>query len=458
MGVDRVAGRGRALVGTQNAALVMNRNRLSIALLLWHLAVAVFWIAIGYLRSDLTFLAGLLLLPAITLVRQPGTGSWRFAVLAMLCAGLALAIPARTFHFGMLAFSALFLFENWQGKINAAPVLVVLLLTAVVKTMSIVLGFGIRLELSNLAANALQLAGWSAQAEGNIIRFEGRPFSVDPACMGLQMVDISFLFCFFLLALLERRSGRRLTWPVLLGVLIATAGLNVAFNFLRILLLVILNIAPDTSGHDLAGLVGLAVYVFLPLWWGLRWVYGQWGVTVPSDPLPRPAGKIIPLWPTLILTGVVTYFAFTQHQANPEHVTTGYAVIQPAGIPATCPPQQLADGVVQYTTDSLLVYVKPIRGFYSTEHTPLICWAGSGYQFGQVWEAQCGGTAYYTGVLKKKDDQLYTAWWYDNGHIRTISQTRWRWLDLGGAAGFSLVNVTARDKGVLERQLQAMLK
>ena len=430
--------------------------RSSLLLLACHLAVAVCWIGSGYLRSDLTFLAGLLLLPAVTLVRQPGVGSWRFGLLAVACAGLALAIPARTFHFLTLAFSALFLFENWKGKINAAPVLTVLLLTAVVKTMSIILGFGIRLELSNLAARVLQLAGWSARAEGNVIMFEGRLFSVDPACMGLQMVDISFLFCFFLLALFERRSGQRLAWPVLAVVLLATMGLNVAFNFLRILLMVVMDIPAGTVGHDLAGLAGLGLYVFFPLWWGLRRAYGQWGIPNLKGQKAKKQPAIFYPWPQVALTSIVTFFAFTQQGPDPEHVST-YTPITPAGLPTDYSTRQLPDGVVKYTTDSVLIYVKPIRGFYSTEHSPLICWIGSGYQFGQVWEASCENTFYYTGLLEKGSAQLHTAWWYDNGQTRTISQTRWRWLDLGGAAGFSLVNVTARDKRVLERQVERMM-
>jgi exosortase N len=164
-------------------------------MLVFYAAVAVYWMATGYLQSDLTFIAGLGVLFLSTVVRQPGVGSWRFAFWAVLCVGLGLAIPARTFHFMALVFAAGFVFENGKGKINEAPVLTALLLTAVVKTMSIVLGFAIRLELSKNAAAALRYLGMDAVAEGNVIRLKEQYFSVDPACMGLQMVDVSFLFC-----------------------------------------------------------------------------------------------------------------------------------------------------------------------------------------------------------------------------------------------------------------------
>ena len=145
-------------------------------------------------RSDPTFIAGLALLLPATLVRHPGVGSWRMGVTALLCVALALVLHARTFHFLALAFSALFVWENTRGRINEAPVLILFLLTAVVKTMSVILGFSIRLQLSAGAAGLLQLAGQDARADGNLILLRGERFSVDPECMGLQMLETSFLF------------------------------------------------------------------------------------------------------------------------------------------------------------------------------------------------------------------------------------------------------------------------
>ena len=129
----------------------------------------------------------------------------------------------------------------------------------------------------------------------------------------------------------------------------------------------------------------------------------------------------------------------------------------PAGLPAGCTTSRLADGITRFSNDTILVYVKPIRGFYDTEHTPLVCWRGSGYTFESVWEEQEAGRRWYAGILQKGDERLYTAWWYDNGQTRTVSQAHWRSLDLAGAPGFSLVSVTAAEKGVLGRQVRKML-
>ncbi len=460
------------------------------ALLLLHAALLAYWIGMGYFRSNAMFFAGLGVMALSLVVRVPITNhqsanhqstnqlTWRFGLLALLCVALALAAPARTFHFLVLAFSAFFLVENLWGKINEAPAFTALLLTAVAKTMSVVLGFPMRLQLSENAAAALRLLGGNATAEGNLIRFEGKDFLVDPACAGLQMVEVSLLFCFFLLGLFERRTGRHLHWPTLLGIVLTTGLLLLIFNQLRIIFLVVFSIPPENPMHDVVGLLGLGLYVFAPLWWGVGWAFRSLGRHPRDDKgtrmermgrmytdflqricfnlfnllHPRP---IVVLH--LALAALLLYFAFGEKRGELQNDLAVQALV-PVGLPTKCSRESITEGVTKYTTDSLLIYVKPVRGWYDTEHTPLICWQGSGYQFGQVQERTVGATVVYMGVLEKKGGPTYcTAWWFDNGQDRTISQGRWRWLDAGGAPGFSLVNVTAGDGVTLEIQLKKML-
>ena len=427
-------------------------------LLALYLAILVYWTYTDYFRSDLTFLAGLAVLALSTVVRQPGVGSWRFAFWTALCIALAWAVPARTFHFLALVFAAGFVVEQMKGKLNEAPILTAFLLTAVVKTMSIVLGFAIRLELSKNAAAALRFLGMDAVAEGNLIRYRETYFSVDPACMGLQMVEVSFFFCFLLMGLLERRTGNFLSWPMLLATVGIVGALNLIFNQLRILMLVIFHILPENPMHDLVGLAGLALYVFVPTWIWLRWVYKH-GKPTQRTLFQIKNSRLRPLQ-TLTqigLSAAVCWLVILENAGSQWHVND-VAAIHPQGIPAGCTGEILADGVVKYLPDSLLIYVKPIRGFYSTEHTPLICWQGSGYQFGKVWEQTIGNKTCYAGILEKNGSPpLYTAWWFDNGRDQTISQTRWRWLDVRGAPGFCLVNVTADSPQMLEKQLMKMI-
>ncbi|HOY05070.1 MAG TPA: exosortase N [Saprospiraceae bacterium] len=428
-------------------------------LLLFFVAVTVFWMQAGYLQNDVTFMAGLAVMVFSTVVRRPGEGNWRFAIWFALCFGMALTIPARTFHFLALVFAAGFVFENLKGKINEAPVLTAFLLTAVFKTMSIVLGFAIRLQLSENAATALRGLGKDAVAEGNLIRFEGQDFYVDPACMGLQMVDVSFLFGFFLLGLLERRTGKRLSWPALLIVVSGLGLLNLIFNQLRIIFLVLFKILPENPLHEAVGLAGLTLYVFVPAWFGIGWLFrrSERSAFSNSTAIPETIRPRLKQGAHILLFLCIGWLAASETSETSSHVNNVAAII-PQGLPVNCAGELLQDGVVKYTPDSLIIYVKPIRGFYSTEHSPLICWQGSGYVFGKVWEQQVNGKTCYNGILQKSGSPiLYTAWWFDNGQAQTVSQFRWRWLDIGGAPGFSLVNVTAADPEVLQQQLIKML-
>jgi exosortase N len=122
-----------------------------------------------------------------------------------------------------------------------------------------------------------------------------------------------------------------------------------------------------------------------------------------------------------------------------------------------CPKSQAHDGILKYDDGEILVYLKPIPGFYAAEHSPMICWQGSGYVFGQVKSTYMGGMELYTGILKKGDETLQTAWWYDNGKTRTASQTVWRTAILHGEPNFNLVNITAGDSVSLRHNIERIL-
>lgn len=116
--------------------------------------------------------------------------------------------------------------------------------------------------------------------------------------------------------------------------------------------------------------------------------------------------------------------------------------------------QQIKGGVTKFSDREVLVYVKPIPEFFSGEHTPLICWKGSGYQFEGIRKVNISGREIYMGALVRADARLLTAWWYDNGEIITIDQIEWRMRMLKGEDGFCLVNVTAENEAALNRKLK----
>ena len=87
----------------------------------------------------------------------------------------------------------------------------------------------------------------------------------------------------------------------------------------------------------------------------------------------------------------------------------------------------------------------------------MICWSGSGYEFTRIHEKEIGGTTVYAATLEKGDEQLYTAWWYDNGLSTTISQFEWRWDALRTHHHYAIVNVTASTPEMLEKEARKMI-
>ncbi|WP_138990046.1 exosortase N [Larkinella sp. C7] len=346
---------------------------------------------------DLTFLIGLAL--AVYVLLTPARSRW-MAVLG----GLALASPG-------------------------------------LRWLTTVFGFPIRLQLSAGVVAILQMLGADATVSGNLIRLNGVDFAVDPACMGLQMTGLSMLASLFLVIHLENRTHTRLSfgWLVLVGV--GTGGLLVLTNLLRILTLVVFRIAPEDPLHDLVGLACLALYLLVPLTWGLQRLYSRVG-----KPLPAHSSRF---WARLAAVyGVVGLAGFGVIQRSQP--VAPVAVSVPSGYVS----RQLDHGFTQYSKTGSLVYVKPVRTAYSAEHSPVVCWKGSGYAFGAVAEKVIDGHRIYVGSLQRGRERLYTAWWFTNGVQQTIGQFDFRWRMLRGEPPFALVNVTVARRADLVKTVR----
>ena len=95
--------------------------------------------------------------------------------------------------------------------------------------------------------------------------------------------------------------------------------------------------------------------------------------------------------------------------------------------------------------------------FYQGNHDPRVCWTGSGYEFSNIQIEKLGAKEIYTAVLKYKDDQFHTAWWYDNLQSQTIEEWRWRWNEFQGQEGYYLVNVSSMEREELFCQVALLL-
>ena len=118
----------------------------------------------------------------------------------------------------------------------------------------------------------------------------------------------------------------------------------------------------------------------------------------------------------------------------------------------------LPNHVVRFDGDGVLIYLKPGKPFFSDDHHPMSCWLGSGFEFThEVVEPFRDGEICF-GLLANGKHQRYTAWWYDNGTMRTTSQLKWRWRAAQGMGPFRLVNVTADSPQLLMREIDLLFR
>ncbi|MCF6408053.1 exosortase N [Chitinophaga filiformis] len=380
-------------------------------------------------------------------------GSTRYFFMALASLLLYLLVPAKTFLCISCLCGCLFMIETFHGRMNFLPVLVLAIMSPLFEYATNVFSFPIRLSLTGWAGNVIRITGQEVSVQGNMITCNGNDFSVDPACMGLQMMVTASLCGMILIGFYQQQYKKVLSvWFVLL-ILVGMILMNVVSNLLRIIFLVWFSIMPGTMMHDIAGIMCLMLYVLVPLLFLSQWTVRKYGKPVQLHRkryVLRSAVKLFLLNISLPACLLIVFIINKPREKDLQvlsHVPAmpGYAV------------QSLPGNIIKLQNDTLLVYIKHIPASYYTEHNPMICWRGSGYEFYKVEEKLMGKHTIYTALLQQEKDRLYTAWWYDNGLVSTSSQLQWRWDVLLGAHPYSLVNVTAGSEQELQVAVNEIL-
>jgi len=319
--------------------------------------------------------------------------------------------------------------------------------------IAVIIGFPVRLMLSAWAGSLMTWAGAGVEVQGNLMTVQGASFAVDDACIGLNMLSISMLAGVFAVAYHGRREQRKLPTPALLAFFLTVFFFNLVSNLLRIIILVIFRIGPGNFLHEAMGLICLAVYGMIPVFYLSRWWLKRWGRSL-GCVTPGVIPSTLFSMGVVVLAGILLILGVSIGRRKTGFMAQAPARIELSGFTSAT----LKDGVTKFENAEALVYVKPIPEFFSSEHTPLFCWKGSGYRFQSIAEDSVSRAAVYRGVLTRGSSRLYTVWWYSNGTTHTISQAAWRWRMLKGEPRFCLINVTAGDPDALSRQVAQVLE
>lgn len=379
-------------------------------------------------------------------------GSTRCGWIALFFLLLSWQIPVLTFRYATLITALFFVTEYFFGRLQMLTFITAALIAPAIDFVVNVFSFPIRLWLTGVAGNILAGINPQVTTIGNMILLGSNEFSIDTACMGLQMMLTSLLCGVMLIALYQRRYQKVLPLTGILVVLVVIAGLNILANLFRIILLVQFALPPETMAHDAMGIATLLIYVILPLLPGVKWMLQRYGKVKSAAMGVQPPPLYGWLLHGVLVAGIIGGHFFMTEKKTASGETDQQVKHLPGYSYAV-----LDDHIIKQTTANALLYVKGIPGFYFTDHQPMICWKGSGFGFYKIQEANIQGAKVYTAELKKENSTLYTAWWYESRTRRSSSQLEWRWDALCSGNNYYLVNITVEDKSLLEPEIRALL-
>lgn len=436
----------KKMTSQQMAALVLYMVYVIILLISLHVYIA--W-------QSVNVVLGLVALPLVAIIQPGNTRNIRYGIAAVCFAILTVLLPVKTMLYFTIAFAFLFITENFSGKINWLPVWVICFMSPVFQFAANVFSFPIRLQLTSWAGYIMNSMVGNVIVKGNMIVYNENEYSVDPACMGLNMMVTSLLLQLIVIAMFQRKYTLQLTWLQTAGMLAMTFILNVLSNLFRIICLIWFNILPDTFMHELVGILCLLMYVIIPVVWFSKWLIKYKGhaiVTVPANNTALLGKKVLRVHIGLLLIVCCASHSVINNENTVKGSTT---VIAPIDGYRT---ERITTEIVKLQNNRSLVYIKYIPGFYNADHHPIICWKGSGYLFRQVQQETIGGQRVYTALLQNGKELLYTSWWYDNGLNRTIDQLNWRSQMLSGARSYSVINITTANKQQLITEIEDVLR
>ncbi|MDB5253155.1 MAG: xrtN [Flaviaesturariibacter sp.] len=372
----------------------------------------------------------------------------RYAVSAALFLLLSVLAPVKTLLYFAFGFSFLYGIEMQGYRVRLLGVAALVVMSPVFYYAANTVSFPVRLQLTAWVGHLFRAVSAPVETAGNMISSGRADFSVDPACMGLNMLVASLLLGIMLAGFFESRE-KRLLRPAMVALLLAfVAFLNVLSNVVRIFLVVQFVLLPGAVMHELAGVGCLLLYVALPAaWFARRMVRRAPASPVPVHPRPTATWPVAALACGLLLAGirVSTVDTFNAFRDRAGLAVSGYQA------------SLFAPGIVKLQSPCCLVYIKYLRGFYDTDHNPGLCWKGSGYSLGNVRAGTFGADSFFTATMTKGTDTLYTAWWYGNDRIRTTDQWTWRRAMLRGDPYMAVVNVTASSPEARDAEVRNLI-
>lgn len=334
-------------------------------------------------------------------------------------------------------FQVYLLFGIAGRRLSLNKVMVLLLASPLFDWCFNIVGFEIRMSISSALNELMQSLGFPSQLNGTELCTRGNCFTIEAACAGLNLFQFGLLYSILLPELQANSLKKKSSFGNLMFSLSIGLFLIICSNFFRILLLILFNIPPENIMHEIVGLVCFIVYVILPL----IWINKHFSHLLKEQPESKEAEENKYIISFYLLTCILM-LAFVMTSINSKKTLNPVQEVMPNGFANAA---KIKNETYAIHNNKEVIYIKPLRTFYTSEHHPELCWRGSGYQLDEVKACEKGYNC-YTGKLSKGNEILYTAWWYTNNKKTTFSQLEWRLDMVTGEPPYWLINITCSKK------------
>lgn len=423
----------------------------------WLLPILVLGVAVYVLKDyfvpGIQIVLAMLIAPFIFRVKRPGSYSYNYAIAAVVFLVLHYYLTVSVLLFLSAGCLLLFSISCRRGRLGILPLLFLISISPALKYAVSVFTFSIRLELSKYAALMLNRIGMAVENKGAyFIMPDGYSFSVDTACIGLNLFNTGLCLMILLVSFAQQRYKKDLGMLPLVVAFGVTALLLVLTNLLRIVAIVLFRSEPGTIGHDLIGMGSLLLYTLVPVFFLIRWLIRRFGSSPQTDQGESKPSFVKSLCLTLILClCLVAVSGFVKQQSKAQVKDEKLEMLRLPGYSKSLK----EDGVYEFLKADVLIYIKPANKAYESDHPPAMCWQASGFRLDEISEQHDGDATILKAVLKRDSVTQYTAWWYDNGSEKTVSQ--WKWRFSKGEA-FRIINITTDDPKKLDSLCRFYLK
>ena len=260
-----------------------------------------------------------------------------------------------------------------------------------------------------------------------------------------------------LISFFEKNKSKYFTNVGLLLSIVSSLVFVVIANLFRIVMIVLTEAAPETTLHELLGLISMVVFVFIPLYFFLPKISKYFSNPSTTSPSVKNVNN-------LLRNVSICIFLIGICVANHKHPTVVKEILDEKTRAVSIDgyqkdvlqfPNDLE--VVELKSNQHLIYIKSQYPYRITNHSPLICWQGSGFEIKNENVLEVNQHQVFTAELVSPNDRYYTAWWYDNGDFKTIGNFDWRWKTMNGEPLFRLINVSSRDFSQLYMEVEWLL-